>query len=231
MYNFSLAEKVFHKVKNGLKPFYSRCYKKKLYSTDFTIISNNCWGGVVYEWFGLEKQSPTVGSYFFADDYIKFLKDIKKYLSVELRVVTASESRHIDHLQKKGQMNIPIGILDDIEIVFLHYNDPIIAKEKWNRRLSRINWDNMIYKFSYMNGCSDILLDEFESLQGVKKICFVNRVFEQYEDTVLMPYLDSYGQVGDDTFYWNRHFDIIDFLNTPVDAIHDYWANQKYRNK
>ena len=34
--------------------------KKKLKSTDFTIISNNCWGGMIYESYNLPKESPTV---------------------------------------------------------------------------------------------------------------------------------------------------------------------------
>lgn len=34
--------------------------RKGLENTDFTIISNNCWGGMVYESYNLPKQSPTV---------------------------------------------------------------------------------------------------------------------------------------------------------------------------
>ena len=37
--------------------------KKQLKSTDFTIISNNCWGGMIYESYNLPKESPTVGNY------------------------------------------------------------------------------------------------------------------------------------------------------------------------
>ena len=29
-------------------------------NNDFTIISNNCWGGMIYESYGLPEQSPTV---------------------------------------------------------------------------------------------------------------------------------------------------------------------------
>ncbi len=35
--------------------------RKALRFTDFTIISNNCWGGMIYESYNLPKQSPTVG--------------------------------------------------------------------------------------------------------------------------------------------------------------------------
>ena len=32
--------------------------KKHLKSTDFTILSNNCWGGMIYESYNLPKESP-----------------------------------------------------------------------------------------------------------------------------------------------------------------------------
>ena len=47
--------------------------KKQLKSTNFTIISNNCWGGMIYESYNLPKESPTVGMFFIAKDYIEFL--------------------------------------------------------------------------------------------------------------------------------------------------------------
>lgn len=58
--------------------------KKKLKSTDFTIISNNCWGGMIYESYNLPKESPTVGMFFIAKDYIEFLSDIKGYVNGKL---------------------------------------------------------------------------------------------------------------------------------------------------
>ena len=61
--------------------------KKKINKTKFTIISNNCWGGEVYECYNLIKQSPTIGLYFMASDYIKFIKNIHYYLLFVLLLV------------------------------------------------------------------------------------------------------------------------------------------------
>ena len=58
--------------------------KKQLKSTDFTIISNNCWGGMIYESYNLPKESPTVGMFFMAKDYIEFLSDLKGYIGGKL---------------------------------------------------------------------------------------------------------------------------------------------------
>lgn len=52
---------------------------KQLVNKQFTIISNNCWGGMIYESYNLPKESPTVGLFFMADDYINFLKHLKEY--------------------------------------------------------------------------------------------------------------------------------------------------------
>ena len=54
--------------------------KRQLKSTDFTIISNNCWGGMIYESYNLPKESPTVGMFFMAKDYIEFLSDLRGYV-------------------------------------------------------------------------------------------------------------------------------------------------------
>ena len=54
--------------------------RKKLNNTDFTIISNNCWGGICYDHFGIEKQSPTVGCFIMTDDYLTFIENLDYYL-------------------------------------------------------------------------------------------------------------------------------------------------------
>ena len=35
----------------------SRIHRFFLYSDNFTIISNNCWGGIIYKYFGMKFQS------------------------------------------------------------------------------------------------------------------------------------------------------------------------------
>ena len=40
-----------------------------------TIISNNCWGGFVYQKFNLQYRTPFVGLFIFAPDYIELLEN------------------------------------------------------------------------------------------------------------------------------------------------------------
>lgn len=68
------------KFKNAVIKFNNNveCYKnrRKLKNTEFTIISNNCWGGFIYQKYGLKYQSPTIGLFFMGKDYIKFCSNV-----------------------------------------------------------------------------------------------------------------------------------------------------------
>lgn len=150
-------------------------YRKKfLKNQDFTIISNNCWGGMVYESYNLPKNSPTVGLYFMPDDYIKFLKNIKEYVTYELKFITIEESKWKDFVKendiKAGQY--PIGKLNDIEIFFLHYYSEQEALDKWKRRCKRINWNKLIYKFNDQNGCTEKNVKDFLNMDFKNKLFF-----------------------------------------------------------
>ena len=120
--------------------------KKQLKSVDFTIISNNCWGGMIYESYNLPKESPTVGMFFMAKDYIEFLSDLNGYINGKLTFIRPEESRWKDAPQVAGDKRFgtyPVGVLSNgknsIEIFFLHYHSEQEAREKWERRIKRLN--------------------------------------------------------------------------------------------
>ncbi len=168
----TFASRVFRKVDDILIPWLASDRRTMLARTNFSIISNNCWAGSVYRYYGLPYLSPTAGLYFFADDYVKFAGNLRHYLSAQLESISLEESRHKDQLILKKQMSIPLGKLDDIEIVFLHYPTFKEAKDKWGRRVNRINWNNLFIKFSEMNGCAERDLLAFDEIPHQNKICF-----------------------------------------------------------
>ena len=112
--------------------------RKGLQNTDFTIISNNCWGGMVYESYNLPKQSPTVGLFFMASDYILFVSDLKEYLSADLTFIRPQESKWKEEFEESESFgSYPIGKIKDVEIFFLHYHSEEEALSKWKRRCQR----------------------------------------------------------------------------------------------
>lgn len=172
------ASKSVKSIPYNIRRAYNR---KRIKSRDFTIISNNCWAGKLYQYLDMPYLSPTVGLYFFADDYIKFLKNLKYYMSLDLKFISYRDSKYCETLAEHNQTEKPIGILDDVEIVFLHYKTEEEAYEKWNRRKARINWDNLYIKFSKMNQCTEKHMKEFSELPFEKKILLGTRKTPKYK--------------------------------------------------
>lgn len=182
------------------RPYYIRRYfdRKKYKKRNFTVISNNCWAGRLYQYLDKPYLSPTAGLYFFADDYLKFIGNLRYYLSLELCFISVEESHYCDTLKAKNQV-VPIGKLGDIEIVFLHYKTEKEAKEKWDRRKERINFDDIIFKFSRMNGCSDDHIEKFAELPLKNKILINNRKDIKYSFEYYIEGYDGKDEILNDT--------------------------------
>lgn len=161
------------------RKLFGNLHRRKLKNSNFTIISNNCWGGEVYEYYNLQKQSPTVGLFFMADDYLKFLTHIHEYLNTKLEFISPSDSKWKDWPQVSGNNRFghyPVGRLrlddEDIEVFFLHYNSEKEALSKWERRCARINWNKLIVKFNDQNGCRSTHIELFSKLPYKVKLFF-----------------------------------------------------------
>lgn len=189
--------------------------RNRLNNLDFAIISNNCWGGHVYRWFGLPYNSPTVGVYFYADEYIRFLRDLNTNLHSNIKIIDAFDSRYYEIMHAKGQDAVPVGVLNNkIEVVFLHYHTKEEAYEKWNRRVERLNINNLIVKFSEMNQCTLEHLIEFESFKFNKKVLFLARNWEGLNSGVVVKRYTHNNEISDDTTYFNRYIDLVKLINS-----------------
>ena len=135
-------------------------------------------------------------------------------METPLVFISYTDSKYRDIIEERGQQNIPIGKLDDIEIFFLHYKSEKEAREKWERRAKRINYENLIFKFSKMNLCSDEDLREFDALEGNKKLCFVPP-----EECGVMecavPFKSAAGkkEINNDTSEYARYLDLTKMIN------------------
>ena len=138
---------------------------KKLRNSKLSILSINCWGGLIYHTFGLPFLSPTINMFFGESDFLKFLHNPNYYMEKELRFYKMSFDKNL-------KCNYPIFLLGDIKLYMNHYGDVGIdgAREKWEERRLKINWFNLFI----MNFTNDIhFLKEFDQLPYSKKICFV----------------------------------------------------------
>lgn len=197
--------------------------KKQLKSTDFTIISNNCWGGMIYESFNLPKGSPTVGMFFMAKDYIEFLSDLKGYTNGELAFIKPEGSRWKDMPQVSSDKRFgayPIGVLSNgkntVEIFFLHYHSEQEAREKWERRIRRINWNKLLVKFNDQNGCTENEVQAFMKLPYKNKLFFTCKKWSIKSDLIVkiyQPFNKDFIQASYEPFGSNIYCNIKKIIN------------------
>lgn len=164
-------------AKKQLKPFYHRLqrllksYRRVgLKCKDFSIISNNCTGGYVYQYYGVAYNTPTEGLYFSTEDYLKIIQRPNYYFKHEVELIDPKESV----LAKSGKsINHPVGRIDDVEVYFLHYPDPNEALGKWYRRCSRINYKKLFFLLSETELMKDGHLQKFSQIvdEGHKGVC------------------------------------------------------------
>lgn len=211
-------------LKSKLKKYYNKINKilgmirREVFLKEkkFTIISNNCWGGIVYKYYDLEYLSPTIGVFFFAEDYIKFLKNLKNYLEKELNFIEMHESNYFQELKRqKINEDVIIAQIEDIEIIFLHYSTKEEALEKWKRRKERIQWDKLIIKFNDQNLCNYELIKKFDDLEFKNKLCFTSKDYKEIKSSVFLKkyYREKY--VLNDTKIKNykKYINVTDLIN------------------
>ena len=198
--------------RSNTNPLLGKYRRKTLSDTNFSIISNNCWAGIVYQYYDLPYQSPTIGLYFFADDYVRFVSDLRHYCGCELSFIQAKNSRYHEVLKERGQDNIPIGLLDDVEIMFLHYSSPEEAMEKWDRRVRRINWDHLIIKFSQQNLATIDHLIAVDRLPYKDKIIFTTGDYGLSSQVI---YKESLGlpEIFDEVTHFKSYLDLPALIN------------------
>lgn len=195
-----------------LNPLLGGVRRRRLINKDFTIISNNCWGGHVYRYFNMEYESPTVGMYFYAEEYVKFLSNLKYYMGCELKIISTTQSKFYKELQRRGEEQRLIGKLDDVEIVLLHYHTPEEAISKWNRRKERMHWDNIAVKFSEQNLCTPEILQQFDNLPYERKFVFVHKDYG-LKSQILFKECTRMDEVPNDTTNFSKYINLINWLN------------------
>lgn len=125
--------------------------RKRLTNKNFTVLCNNCVGGVILHELGERFNSPTVNLFFKAEDYLKFLENLDYYLKQAL-------------VEVESEKNYPVAKLDDITIYFMHYSSFDEAKTTWQKRVARINKNNLYVIFVQQSGCTERVLEEFDKL-------------------------------------------------------------------
>lgn len=205
-----------HFIRSLEKKLKGWIYRFRINQTNFTIISNNCWGTFIYKKFAIPYQSPFVNLLIFAEDYIHMCETFSVDLFHDIQFIEHKESKHIQELKKRKYFDLtyPIGLIGErIEIHFLHYNNEYEAKQKWEKRIKRINYDKLLFKFSDSEICSDDLIHKFEALPFKNKICFTAKPFLECKSNIFLPYFKGKIGVQDEWKHSESEYNLFKFIN------------------
>lgn len=189
------------------KIFRNKCDRKKLKNYNFSIISQNCIGSIIYHDLGLKFESPTINMLFKADDFVKFVSNIEKYIDKDIIFENAEQKQY------------PVGKLGDIVIEFVHYKTEEEVLEKWNDRKKRINWDN-IFIIACDDNMSDNAVKQFEKIKYNNKVLFTNNLNHCINNSIYIKNLFDKADARLLNFcsitgkrYYQKVFDYIKWIN------------------
>lgn len=156
--------------------------------TNFTIVSNNCWGAHIYHALGMEYQTPFVGLFIPPKSYLDLLRRFDYLIRSELSFTHECREAAVNIWREREGLNYPIGLLGgQVEIHFLHYASEKEARSKWQRRCQRISPDpaRWFFKFDDREGATADDIREFCGLPLANKVCFTHRALSL--PTIVIP--------------------------------------------
>ena len=196
--------------------FYKAIMRLRLKNKEYSIISDDCWGGRMYLDLGIPYTSPTVNLFIYSTCFLKLVKDLKGYMNKELVFITESRYERANKSRERSGKYYPLGVLGDVEIHFLHSKDENDALAKWESRKRRLNYNRLVYKFSdsYLNNPKELI--EFEKLPFKNKVIFVAKEYKGLQNYVILKEFNKQGYVSDPFKYkwiYRRNFDVVKWLN------------------
>ena len=194
------------KVQNKRRIPYLKKRRNILKNKDFTLISNNCNGGVLLHDLGIRFNSQFVNLFLSAEDYIKYLERFDFYNGLKLTFVDEPS-------------DYPIAKLEDLTVHFVHYKSNEEAESKWEERKKRINKENMFIIFTEQKGCTPDLVERFDKLQFKNKVVFTYREYKYLKSAVFVKKYKN-NPLGvhmflefKNHFSNKRNFDVFDFVS------------------
>ena len=127
--------------------------------------------------------SPTINAFIPHPGFVKFVLNLRYYMEQELVIRWGEE--------------YPIGTLDDVEIHFMHYDTCTNAKDAWDRRKARLNWDKLFVIATDRDGFDDAVFAEWKKIPYPKVLFTAQKKYASEADCVYFSQYENCGKVLD----------------------------------
>ena len=159
----------------------------KLKNHNFSLISNNCCGGIIYNSLGERFNSPTINlAFVHITDYLVFLENLEDALKSDVLDV----SDIYDEKYPVGR--ISLASEENIDVHFMHYKSFDQAKQKWNERRERLNFNNLFIFMEAGIETTEEIVARFDSLPFENKVIITNKPFAKYKSAYFIDIYDEY---------------------------------------
>lgn len=190
----------------------NQTYQKRLTNQGMSVISANCVGAFILHDLNQPFNSPFVNLYLDPSDFVRYLQNIEFYQAQPLQFIQTEKS-------------YPVGLLDDLKVHFMHYHSEQEAKEKWEARSQRLDFDNVFIMMTDKDGGKGAkyeVLQAFDNLPYPNKVVFTHKPYPELKSAFYIKGFENENEVGDlFTFSgWNgeKYYDQFDYVS---------WFNQK----
>lgn len=185
-----------------IRMYYQRL---RLKNKDFSLLASNCNGGCICHDLNQQFRSPFVNLYLTAPDFVRLLESPREYLESSL-----------EFCENTGK-NYPVAKLKDVTVYFMHYKNAEEASDAWQRRVDRINWDNLFVLMSDQDGCTDEIMRRFDALPYRNKVVFTHVPRPEISSAVYIPGFEDKPCVGNcdgfvDRRSGKKYFDAFDYV-------------------
>ena len=190
----------------------NKTFQQQLTNQGMSVISANCVGAFILHDLNQPFNSPFVNLYLDPSDFVRYLQNITFYQAQTLQFIQTEKP-------------YPVGLLDDLKVHFMHYHSEQEAKEKWEARSQRLDFDNLFIMMTDKDsgkGAKYEDLKAFDNLPYQNKVVFTHKPYPELKSAFYIKGFENENEVGDlFTFSgWNgeKYYDQFDFVS---------WFNQK----
>lgn len=207
--------KLYNKMMKLARKKHEKNLTKRLRHRDFSILSQNCTGGVLYHMLGMQMLSPTVDMLIQDEDFLKLAQEPHKYIH-DFEPFPVMEQ----YCDGESSPHPVIGV-GDIRLNCLHYQSCEQAINDWNRRRKRFNFSKMFAIFAawdlhdnknYIDSLRLLeypyVLFSYDKVDDPNAVILDHAIWKKDVNGRISPYLTGYYKGG-----YKRNFEkAIDFV-------------------